>query len=454
MSEKKKIKVVWICHLMNSQIRSHCSGNYLKGLRKVLVERLKKKNNTPTRRTIFDRFYNMIRPFEMPDMAIWNTNAAFYISEYKDLEVHIVAPLTTISDNGLEYQENGIYYHFFHSQDDYPLCRLLSLVKIKLFNRNSKYLLNNRRIKRIVNSIKPDVVHLIGAECPDFAQSILKLRDKYPIIVQLQALLRFSFKETGNPYYYRLAKSEEKVLRRADYIGTSLKSFKDTIISDLNIKGVFINTSLALTEEVNEESQNKLFDFVYFANNLNKAFDLAIESFAIAHERYPHLTLDILGGSSTEEMMSYLARVKELGLESNVFFEGKLPTHDDVIQQIRLARYALLPLKTDYISGTIREAMSNGLPVVTTITEGTPSLNRVEPCVLLSQIGDHQALADNMIKLIEEPELSKLLVENSYKKSKNRISNKERIEKWHDSYTYILNHFFYNEPIPEEYLLK
>ena len=402
---------------------------------------------------VFSRIHNLLGSFGMSDMAVWNTNAAKYIAEYDDVEVHIIAPLMAIPSKGIEYEEDGIHYHFVHSQDDNPCFRLAGYVKVRLLNKVSSYNFNNRKIRSIVKTINPDIVHLIGAECPDFAQSVITIDRKYPVIVQLQALLRFSYKETGNPYYKRLAESEEKVLMRADYIATPIHQFKDIIDADLRPSTIFIKTGLALTEDVNKDAEEKQFDFVYFANNLNKAFDLAIEGFCIAQKKYPYLRLDILGGSSDEEMAQYVAKVHELNLDNNIVFEGKLPTHEDVLKQIRKSRFALLPLKTDYISGTIREAMANGLPVVSTITEGTPTLNSQKQCVLLSPIGDHKALAANMIKLLEDKDLAALLVDNSYKAAAERVDNKDIIKKWHDAYFLILGHFRKGKEIPQDYLL-
>ena len=447
----EKIKVVWICHLINPQIRSHIPDNYLPKWRKILVDIIEKHFNY--KHGVLSRVHNLLSSYGMSDMAVWNTNAAKYIADYDDVELHIIAPLMAIPQSGIEYIEKGIHYHFFHSQDDNPFNRLAGFVKVNLFNKVSSYSSNNRRIEKLVKKIKPDIVHLIGAECPDFAQSIIKLDKKYPVIVQLQALLRYSYKKTGNPYYKRLADSEEKVLLRANYLATPMKLFKEIIIEDLHPRGVFINTVLPLTEEVNRDSGEKQFDFVYFANNLNKAFDLAIEGFYIAQKSYPNITLDILGGSSDEEMAQYVATVRKLKLENNVIFEGKLPTHDDVLKHIRKSRFALLPLKTDYISGTIREAMANGLPVITTITEGTPKLNAHNQCVLLSPKGDGDALAANMIRLLEDNNLAEMLVDNSYKNAEGRTSNKDIIKKWHDAYLYILRHFTEGVEIPQNFLL-
>ena len=94
----------------------------------------------------------------------------------------------------------------------------------------------------------------------------------------------------------------------------------------------------------------------------------------------------------------------------NVTFTGELPTHEDVLENVATARVALLPIKIDFIPGTIREASALGLPIVTSITDGTPLLNEKRNCVLLSEGGDHVSMAENMINLLDNPDLADELV--------------------------------------------
>ena len=166
---------------------------------------------------------------------------------------------------------------------------------------------------------------------------------------------------------------------------------------------------------------------------------MALEAFGLAHEKHPDIRLDIIGNCS-EEYKAFLDKIIEkYDISDYVFFEGKLPSHEDVLCQIRKSRFALLPLKIDLVSGTIRESMANGLPVLTTITQGTPILNKDYPCALLSEIGDHQSLADNMCRLLEDDSFAKTLKENGYKKAGSRISNTEIISQWMKEYHKILN---------------
>ena len=127
-----------------------------------------------------------------------------------------------------------------------------------------------------------------------------------------------------------------------------------------------------------------------------------------------------------------------------------MPTHDDVINEVRKARFALLPLKVDLVSGTIREAMANGIPVVTTITPGTPKLNERRRSVLLSEKGDFEGMAQNMIDLIEMEGLEDTLRLNAYETIKEKYDNASIVKEWHDAYFQILENKCTGAPISME----
>ena len=211
-----------------------------------------------------------------------------------------------------------------------------------------------------------------------------------------------------------------------------------------------MNTRLVIGEKANLAESEKQFDFVYFANFIGKSVDLAIEAFGIAHSQQPSLTLDIIGGTSEEEVQKLMSRMEELGCKDAVTIEGKLPTHDDVIKQIRKARIALLPLKIDMVSGTVREAMWNGLPVITTITQGTPLLNEKRESVLLSEIGDYKALANNMIILSNDSALFERLQKNAVITVDELYGdNQGRAREWVEVYNACIDNFRNGTPLPE-----
>lgn len=431
---ENKIKVLWLCSVSNAEMREH----YQTKAGFVLKWIYKKFKHTTT---------------DDKDHAQWDTNAIKEIEKRDDVELHVVCPKRFLTKKFVDFEMNGVYYHLFRDQNSSLLTWLYSQTITKF---SSRYHRNRKRIKHIIETVKPDIVHVIGVENPQYSLAALDITESIPVIVQLQALLCSLENVTRIPFerkdYHYKGEIEKEIFRKVSYIGTAVPSFVEYITKNIKTSAVFLNTTLALTEPVYKDAVNKEYDFVYFAGNLSKGADLALQSFAIAHKKYPNISLDVIGGCSDELKHKLDGIVEANHLKKYVTFEGFLPTHDDVIMQIRKAKFALLPITMDIIPGTVREAMANGLVVLTSITEGTPTLNTEMESVLLSPVCDYEKMADDMLKVLENPDYAKSLRENAWKIAEERSSNREVIQKWVDAYKACISNRKEQKIIPEDLL--
>lgn len=423
MDHMKKKKVAVICHLSNDRIRERLP------LKMSIAEKLIRKICGKT-----------TEPF-VPDFAVWNTNLIEEIGAYSDkIEMHIIAPYSYLAQDVYEYEENGVFFHFFRGEENDFMRRTMQ--KLLSFLPAGNYKRNRKRIKKIVGEINPDIMHVIGIENPNYAISGLDCPKNIPLMVQLQTLMidpafKNNYPISNKEYNYR-SSIELQLLEKADYICTPVQHFIDIIKKDIRYHAKFINTVLPLAEPVNiDYNVEKEYDFVYFSANINKAADLAIEAFILASKQIPGITLDVIGGYEQDYRANLEERLEKNGIRGKVVFEGSLPSHDDVLNQIRKSKFALLPLKIDIVSGTIRESLANGLPVVTTITPGTPELNKEKETLLISPIGDHQALADNMIRLYNNPQLAETLRRNGAQYMTDTFSNMSIVKKWVEAYEMV-----------------
>lgn len=416
------IKVVWILHFSNAEIREK------QRIRVPLWEKIARKiKHLPKAIT--------------PDYAVWNSNAIHEFENFHDVELHVIAPVAKVNKKLLEFEIRGIHYHFYRSQGSTFTDHLIESV----FNKTDKEFKKNRRvISSIINRVQPDIVHMFGAENPYYSISLLDVPQTIPTILQLTTLISdpdiiAKYPKAAESWEYRGA-IEQQLIKKATYIATIAEKFIIIIRRDIKPDIKVLPLTLALSENVNIGEAQTKFDFVYFAASINKAFDLALEGFAIAHDSEPSITLNVIGGYGDEEKKKFDARIMELGLTNAITFVGHLPTHEDVLKQIRLSRFALLPLRTDLTSGTIRESMANGLPVITTNTGelGTLKLNRDKECVLISETGDHQALANNMIRLLKDKQLEGNLRRNGYEMAVNNKSNAVIADEYRTTYYDIL----------------
>lgn len=133
---------------------------------------------------------------------------------------------------------------------------------------------------------------------------------------------------------------------------------------------------------------------------------LAIEVVARLVPRYPEVSLAMIGpdkgDGSSAKVRSVIAR---LGLEGRVAVEGAVPK-SEVPQRLNRADIFLNTSRVDNAPVTLIEAMACGLGVVTTDAGGIPDLVRHEHDALVAPVGDADALAENVRRLLEERELA------------------------------------------------
>lgn len=446
------IKVVWVCHLMNSEIGKHLPQTLSIG-RRIKLALVKSflcfiPNSKYNLKSGITKLCDKLSKPVPPEFAIWNTNGINELKKKSEVELHIVAPLFWISRKGLYYEANGVHYHFFRNQQGSLLFLFWSEIYKLIKGKSYDMLVNRKRIAKYVEQIKPDIIHLIGAENPQYAMSIFDYGDSYPVLVQLQTLLSDPEAQAKEASYKNMAIEESSILSRTKYIGTASLKYRNIIKGQINPDAIILNTYLAIGENVSRSRRQAEFDFVYYSYNINKAGDLAIEAFGLAHKKNPKLTLHMIGGYDEVFKKKLDERIAYYGIQDAVIFEGLLPTHDDVLEHARKARFALLPVKIDLTPSTIREAFSNGLPVITTITTGTPYLNKNAQCVLLSEVGDHQAMADNIVRLAEDEQLADLLTQNGFNYMEARVSNKQVADTWVEAYRAIIDNYNNGTPIP------
>lgn len=432
-NDMKKLKVVWICHFSNEKIRSRLT--LTNTLFKKLVRTLAGKPKA-----------------SYSDFANWISHGIIEFEKFQDAELHVIAPHYGMKHNTEKLSINGINYWFFKPDDDSLLKKGFKKLTQKA---DSNYKGNRKIVQKTIESIQPDIIHMYGAENPYYSITALDVDIKqYPFIVSLQTLMNdpeFKLKyrvSSPNSYDFR-AGIEKDILSKLKYIGTTVNRYREFIWNNINSKAIFTKTFLATAPHITLTPSEKKFDFVYFAASITKAADFAVEAFALACQKHPGLTLNIVGHTPNPFTKALKTRIKELGLEKNIVFSGKLKTHDDVFKRIRLAKIALLPQKISNAPGTIREAMFCGLPVVTKASPSTTILNEKRESVLLSDPDDHQAMANNMIKLIESPDFAKKLADNSLITARERWNNEEIMLELVAAYRAIIDHHQNGTPIPD-----
>ncbi len=135
--------------------------------------------------------------------------------------------------------------------------------------------------------------------------------------------------------------------------------------------------------------------------------ECTIRAFAIVQNEYPEASLILAGGGPLESKLKTLINGLDL---SGVQFTG-LVSQDEMAELYDSSDIYLNSPDVDNMPNSIIEAFASGLAVVSTNAGGIPYIVEHEHNGLLVEIGDHEALAVQAMRLIREPELAQRVIE-------------------------------------------
>jgi L-malate glycosyltransferase len=141
--------------------------------------------------------------------------------------------------------------------------------------------------------------------------------------------------------------------------------------------------------------------------------DVVVRAFALVTKSYPDATLDLVGGGPLEADVRKL--VADLRL-SGVKFSG-VASRDNIGKCYDDADIFINASWLDNMPVSIIEAFAAGTPIVTTSPESIPYLVDNERTGLLSPVGDEKALAENVLRLLRDPDLAARIALNAYQES-------------------------------------
>ena len=416
----KKLRIVWICHFSNSEVRKYLP----------LTKRGQKTS----------------------DFAQWVTNTINEFISIKDIELHIISPQYGLKTMTYSFDFEGIHYHFYTA--DIPFINKV-WPPFFPFDKLTSYIGNRILVRKLLKKIKPDLINLWGSENPYYSSTVLGIKN-VPVLITIQGIY-------SNPERFKVvhedklrSKLERRIHSQNKYFGVSAPFMPSLIARDSKTPILFWTEVAKKINIPIDLPTNKSYDFVLFSrlSVLKGCFD-ALEALAIVKKTKNNITFRMMGVPGSETIMDELkAKVNSLGLENNVILSGSFDLHEDLIKEAAKAKYYILPTKLDTIPGTIFEAIYLGLPVVSYKTGDIPLLNKGDIRVLLSENGDITALAENMLRLINEPLLSIVLCEKA----------KIFVEKWFnsrvlafnfiDQYKAVIDNYYNNSIVPDKLLYE
>jgi L-malate glycosyltransferase len=161
--------------------------------------------------------------------------------------------------------------------------------------------------------------------------------------------------------------------------------------------------------------------------------DVVVRAFHVVKQKYPNARLCLVGDGAGQQQIRELAA--NLGI-TDIDFAGRVE-HSQVPEYYEKNDIFINASWRDNMPVSILEAFASGTPVVTTAAGGIPYLVEHERTGLLSDPHDWKALADNVVRLIREPELASRLAQNGHAEAE-RCSWSVVRDRWLETYRSML----------------
>lgn len=406
MISGNSIKIVWLCHFSNDEIQE-----FLKPYKRI------------------------------GEIAPWIAALAKLIEDHNDIELHIVSPHEYICGNK-QFRFRGAHYHFFNAHIPFWGRHWPGFFK---FDDWTDFFLTKLKVRKIVNKIKPDVLHLHGPENAYFASSIFQFRLKYPVLITIQGFISNTFGKKNSQIRMRV-QCEKEILEKFKHFGYRTKTMGQ------EIKKFNANAKLHWHHypfvEVTPVIQEKKYDLVFFARIAkDKGVEDLLKALKLIKKDKPDVTLLIIGGANK----SYLNFLNELTFEyklnENVNWAGFLPTQEDVHRLASASRISVLPTYNDIISGTIIESLFLGLPVVAYDVGSIYEVNEKEEIISLVKKGDINMLADSIMELLKNDKLIVELGKKGIMRAKEMFSNQTIKTDLIKAYMEVINEYKHENSI-------
>lgn len=354
-----------------------------------------------------------------------------YLSLNKKYDYEIVV-ITSNHENPKEYKEEDL--------DGMKVYRLPRQFKVSNTPISFKW---KRQIKEIIKKEKPSIL-MAHSPVPFISDISIMNKGILPSIFKYHSgsmkKEKFSLANVLIFIYERFFLP--KILKKTDYIISTSDFVKNNFLKDYNYKSMTITPSVDINLfkplKDNEGKLNK----ILFVGRIEKTsqwkgINYLIDSISIVKNKIPYIKLNLIGeGDAVKE---YKKQVKKLGLENQITFLGPL-TGKRLVEEYNKSNVLVLPSisEAESFGMVLIEAMACKKPVIGSRIGGIPYVIDDGVNGLLVPPKDTPALADAIIKILENPKLAKKMGEKGYKKVKKDFTLNDQIKKTNEIILEIL----------------
>jgi glycosyltransferase involved in cell wall biosynthesis len=254
--------------------------------------------------------------------------------------------------------------------------------------------------------LKADVVHVFSASYSSFLLAPL------PAMIVARAVGRpvvLNYRSGAAPDHLGRSAIARAAVARAD-LNVVPSSFLAEVFGSFGIETTIVPN--IVDTQFGFRDRDPLRPRILSTRNFENLYNVGctLRAFRIVQERWPSATLTLVGSGPAERGLRALAA--QLGL-AHVTFTGAIKPPEIGGLYAAHDLYVQTP-DIDNMPASILEAFASGLPVVSTRAGGVPAILTDGEQGLLAPIGDHRAVADRILALLDDPERARTLARSGH----------------------------------------
>ena len=400
----EKLIVVWICHFSNQEIQKILKPSKWNG-----------------------------------ETAPWITSLAKVLEEQDSVELHIVSPHEYI--RGIkQFNIRGVHYYFFNAYIPFWGRHWPRIFK---FDNWSDFTFNKLKIKKIIKSISPDIIHLQGAENAYYSSSIFQFKEEYPILVTVQGFLH---KVSGRNCSSQIRKNLEceiKIFKTFDHFGIRTETM-GKVVQELNPNAIlhWHGYGIKISLPGKNIGKEKKYDLVFFARITKiKGIENFLEVVSIIKRQKEDISSLIIGSASNDYLVKLKGLCRTLDIEKNITWAGYLLTQAEVHEAASESKICVLPVQYDEIPGTIIESMLLKIPVVAYNVGSIHEINEKEEVISLVDKDNVNGLVENIMLLLKDEKLYQERADKGYKRVVEMLDNSKVLDDLLKAYKEVIADF-------------
>lgn len=278
-----------------------------------------------------------------------------------------------------------------------------------------------RHLKAVIAAEHPCLVNAHGP-VPGLADAAALLAGDIPLVITWHA---GSMRKGHQPVDGAIGIYERAILPRMLGRASSVIASSETVGSWLAPLGASFITTVTpgVDAAVFTPAARRPAGAVLFVGGLNrgdahKGLESLLSAVATLRAKDPNVHLSVVGAG--QDLPRYALKCQALGIAPAVSFLGRL-NGGELVRAYQSAGVLALPTRNDSFPMVLLEAMACGLPVISTVVGGIPSLVTDGEDGFLIDPGDEAALVDRLGRIVDDASLGDRLGRHGREKAASRF---------------------------------